>query len=231
LSYRICLNVEYVLSNRQRCAGTGCFFNMNTINGVLAEVESYVARHNEYCRELGMLDEYAFNSKHIRTETWHRLRHHTPLFALSYRNIIYVVHDQLELLYIGETKKSLIERVHEHIQSVDWTMTGPWKETAEIQPKKIGYWLRELERYGARELFISILPIVELFGLHKPPGQLETIRRAMEGHLIDKLMPLCNGKGTVDVLTERYNRYCAWVTKCEKRSMLTPLCPDCTDGR
>jgi hypothetical protein len=39
-------------------------------------------------------------------------------------------------------------------------------------------------------------------------GQLETIRRAIEGHSIDKLTPLCNGKGTVDVTLIRRRHSC-----------------------
>ena len=186
---------------------------MEALERVISATKGYVSEHNDQWMDTPV--EYSLNLDCIRTLTWHSLRVHCPLFARDLRDLVYVIHDEHELIYIGETEKSLVERTSTHLQNPNSKMVGPWclpEHKNGVEPRKIGYWLLKRERCGSINLWLTIFHTREVFGIDK--GQSDVIvhsqTEGFERYLIDKLCPLLNGNGTVDVLRLRYPRYLNW---------------------
>jgi hypothetical protein len=208
---------------------------MEALERVISATKKYVSEHNDQWTDT--LFEYSLNLECIRTLTWHSLRVHCPLFARDLRDLVYVIYDERELIYIGQTEKSLVERISTHLQNPNSRMVGPWglpEHNKGIEPRKIGYWLLKREKCGSINFWLSVFQTREVFGNDRRQSDMivHSETQAFERYLIDKLCPLLNGNGTVEVLLSRYPRYLIWERWQAglERLIVSEQCDICSSG-
>jgi hypothetical protein len=145
----------------------------------------------------------------IKTATWHDLERHGDLMD---RGLVYIVHDEWEVIYVGSTKKTVIERFNGHLLKADAKMVGPWGSPGLAEPKPIGYWLRKRRDRGCINFWVTTIPTRLVFGVQEihSDDSVHAMTEGIERRLIDVLCPLINNTGPVDVLLNRYHRYDPW---------------------
>jgi hypothetical protein len=204
---------------------------MNVVERLTDEAKTYVSSRNKLDQDWGFAPQYSFYPEYIRSETWHGLNSHCPGDIHKYRELVYVVHDEYELLYIGETEKTVLERFSTHISAPKQDRVGPWPLPSlpgERAPQKLGYWLRRREVRGSINFWVTILPTQYVFGLEKSPNELRVITKQFQDFLIDRLCPILNG-GTAQKLSACYDRYVPWERKQMELDNLIvkEQCSDC----
>ena len=81
-----------------------------------------------------------------------------PSFVYQLRELVYVFHDELEVVYVGETNKTLSERLWQHYDNRKEEMIGPWMNESHFRgllPRALPYWLRGLEQEGSLDLLVK----------------------------------------------------------------------------
>jgi hypothetical protein len=199
---------------------------------VLSITREYVTQRNDHSVSDGMEPERDLNLECIKTLTWHLLRIHCPSFASTLRGLVYVIHDEFELLYIGQTSKTLVDRLSQHFQNPNFKMQGAWPKHEEgIEPQKIGYWLRKREERGSINFWLTVFPTRGIFALKNTASHfiVNAITEGFEQYLLDKLCPLLNGSGKAAVVMSRYPRYLAWERQQAGLDvlMVSEQCPNC----
>lgn len=187
---------------------------MSLLPLLLDRARAYAEHMNALAIEVGFDPDFSFRPDHVRTATWHEIICHRPSFIYRLRELVYVFHDQLEIVYVGETKKTLAERLWQHYENPNEEIIGPWMREEHfcgILPRALPYWLRRLEQEGSLDLLVTVFPTKEAFGLVEEESDFMNGRtKAFERHLINDLNPLLNRDGPVCVMLRRYEKYLRW---------------------
>jgi hypothetical protein len=166
---------------------------------LLDKARAYAEHKNALAGEAGFAPYFSFRQEHVCTTTWHEIIRHRPSFIYQLRELVYVFHDETEIVYVGETTKTLSERLWQHYEKPNEDMIGPWMKEEHccgVFPQALPYWLRRLEQEGTLELLVTVFPTKEVFGLAETEINFMNGRtKVFERYLIDDLNPLLNGDG------------------------------------
>src|ERR1044072_8899510 len=111
------------------------------------------------------------------------------------------------------TKTTINNRFDQHIANKHQNMTGPWN--GRTKPKKVGHWLKKQETFGSIDFWITIIPTRQVLRLSAEITDVlvNVYSVGIDVGLINKMHPLLNGTGPVEVLRNRYARHELWEPK------------------
>lgn len=187
---------------------------MSLLHLLLDRVRAYVEHMNALADETGFAPYFSFRQEYVCTTTWHEIIRHSPPSVYQLRELVYVFHDESEIIYVGETKKTLSDRLCQHYENSNEDMIGPWMKEEHFRgvlPRALPYRLRRLEQEETLDLMVTAFPTKEVFGLTETESDFMNEKtKAFERYLIDDLNPLLNGDGPAEVMLRRYEKYLRW---------------------